>query len=67
LKNAIQAWCKSQRYWSVVLEGANRIDLDGNPAGTVDTSGALQTRSLLKKHQKRSTASKKPSLEPQSN
>lgn len=52
LKKAIQAWCKSQRYWSVIIEGAIRVDLYGNPAGSVDTSGALQARSLLKKHQK---------------
>lgn len=61
LKNAIQAWCKSQRYWSVIIEGATRINLDGNPAGNVDATGAMQARAQERKQKKKVINSKQPS------
>lgn len=46
---AIQTWCKSSRYWNASIEGAMRVDLDGNPSGLVDAKGAAQARAMSRK------------------
>lgn len=46
---AIKTWCKSTRYWQVCKEGATRVDLDGNPSGTVEAKGAAQARAMANK------------------
>jgi ProP effector len=35
LRSAIKIWCKGNRYWSCITDGAVRFDLQGNAAGFV--------------------------------
>lgn len=46
LRDAIKTWCRGMRYWASITEGAPRLDLDGNPAGTVTEIEASQARAL---------------------
>ncbi|WP_273829739.1 ProQ/FinO family protein [Pseudomonas sp. SBT1-2] len=40
LKQAIATWCRGARYWSSLVESAVRVDLSGEPAGTVTSAQA---------------------------
>lgn len=46
LKEAIKTWCWGTRYWACIVEGAERVDLDGNAVGTVTANEASQARNL---------------------
>lgn len=52
LQLAIKTWCKSSRYWQACKEGADRLDLDGNPAGIVEATGAAHARGMVRKQAK---------------
>jgi len=52
LQLAIKTWCKSSRYWQACKEGANRLDLDGNPDGVVEAAGAAHARGMVRKQAK---------------
>lgn len=49
LQLAIKTWCKSSRYWQACKEGADRLDLDGNPDGVVEVTGAAHAKGMVKK------------------
>ncbi|MFY3582043.1 ProQ/FinO family protein [Achromobacter insolitus] len=44
LKQAIATWCKGTRYWSSMVADATRVDLQGQPAGTVTAEQAAYAR-----------------------
>ncbi|HEY9274975.1 ProQ/FinO family protein, partial [Achromobacter sp.] len=44
LKQAIATWCKGSRYWSSMVADATRVDLQGEPAGTVTAEQAAYAR-----------------------
>ncbi|MGB3433896.1 ProQ/FinO family protein [Achromobacter sp.] len=44
LKQAIATWCKGSRYWSSMVADATRVDLQGEPAGTVTAEQASYAR-----------------------
>ncbi|MFF7709077.1 ProQ/FINO family protein [Pseudomonas sp. NPDC007930] len=44
LKLGIATWCRGARYWACMVEGAQRLDLDGQPAGVVTASQALHAK-----------------------
>ncbi|MDR5741112.1 MULTISPECIES: ProQ/FinO family protein [unclassified Caballeronia] len=46
IRNAIKVWCRGARYWSSLVEGAARVDLDGNPTGNVSAADAGRARQL---------------------
>lgn len=46
LRDAIRTWCRGSRYWSALSEGAARIDLAGQEAGTVTAQAAAHARRL---------------------
>ncbi|WP_175939198.1 ProQ/FinO family protein [Caballeronia sp. BCC1704] len=46
LKDAIKLWCRGNRYWNSLVEGAPRVDLTGNPTGQVSTADAMRARQL---------------------
>ena len=46
ITEAVKTWCRGTRYWASIVEGAPRIDLEGNPAGEVTARDAAQARSL---------------------
>jgi len=52
LQLAIKTWCKSSRYWQACKEGADRLDLDGNPVGVVETTGAAHAKGMVRKQAK---------------
>ncbi|WP_019897079.1 ProQ/FinO family protein [Methylotenera mobilis] len=52
LQLAIKTWCKSSRYWQACKEGATRLDLDGNPAGIVEATGAAHAKEMVRKRTK---------------
>jgi ProP effector len=44
LKLGIATWCRGARYWTSMVENAPRLDLDGQPVGTVTASQALHAK-----------------------
>ncbi|WP_409014303.1 MULTISPECIES: ProQ/FINO family protein [unclassified Caballeronia] len=34
-RNGVKLWCRGQRYWTCLIEGTVRVDLDGANAGVV--------------------------------
>ena len=46
ITEAVKTWCRGTRYWASIVEGAPRVDLEGNPAGEVNARDAAQARSL---------------------
>jgi len=46
IKAAIQAWCQGSRYWACLTLDAVRVDLNGEPAGTVTEADAKRARQL---------------------
>ncbi|WP_454731355.1 MULTISPECIES: ProQ/FinO family protein [Cupriavidus] len=44
LQQAIAAWCQGSRYWACLVEGAARVDLQGNPVGSVSADQAARAR-----------------------
>lgn len=46
LKEAVKTWCQGSRYWACLTEGATRVDLAGEPAGTVTAPEAQRARQL---------------------
>ena len=46
---AIADYCRGASYHAAMVEGANRVDLDGNAAGRVTKGAAERARNILKK------------------
>ena len=46
ITEAVKTWCRGTRYWAAIVEDAPRIDLEGQPAGTVSARDAALARSL---------------------
>ncbi|SNR80744.1 ProP effector [Methylobacillus rhizosphaerae] len=46
ITEAVKTWCRGTRYWASIVEGAPRVDLEGNTAGEVTARDAAQARSL---------------------
>jgi len=46
IKAAIQTWCQGNRYWACLTLDAVRVDLNGEPAGTVTEADAKRARQL---------------------
>lgn len=44
LKLGISTWCRGARYWASMVEGAPRLDLSGQPSGTVTAAQALHAK-----------------------
>ncbi|BBQ00899.1 hypothetical protein BSFA1_60270 (plasmid) [Burkholderia sp. SFA1] len=42
LRSAIKVWCRGNRYWTSLAEGAPRIDLTGGSAGEVSSADAAR-------------------------
>ena len=58
LQLAIKTWCKSSRYWHACKEGADRLDLDGNPVGVVEATGAAHAKGMVRKQGQRQKTTK---------
>jgi ProP effector len=46
IREAIATWCRGSRYWACLVEGAARVDLNGQPAGQVSSRDTAFARSL---------------------
>lgn len=46
ITEAVKTWCRGTRYWAAIVEDAPRIDLEGQPAGSVSARDAALARSL---------------------
>ncbi|MFJ4053865.1 ProQ/FinO family protein [Pseudomonas sp. NPDC089743] len=44
LKLGISTWCRGARYWTAMVENAPRLDLNGQPSGTVTAAQALHAK-----------------------
>lgn len=60
LKLGVATWCKGSRYWASMVENAPRLDLCGQPVGSVTAAQALHARQQAKRQrgQARRTQSK---------
>lgn len=59
LRSAIKIWCRGNRYWTSLVEGAPRIDLAGGNAGVVSTADAARAVHLEANRAARSVSSPK--------
>ncbi|MDH4569042.1 ProQ activator of osmoprotectant transporter prop [Pseudomonas sp. BN414] len=50
LKLGIATWCRGTRYWASMVENAERLDLNGQAAGTVTASQALHAKQQASRH-----------------
>jgi len=48
IREAVSTWCRGSRYWACLTDGAARIDLAGEPAGTVTARDAAFARNQAK-------------------
>jgi len=46
ITEAVKTWCQGSRYWSCLVEETARLDLDGNPSGTVTVAEARFAKQL---------------------
>ncbi|SAK49694.1 ProP effector [Caballeronia fortuita] len=61
LRSAIKVWCRGNRYWTCLVQGAPRIDLAGSQAGEVTSADAeravyLETNRLARSNAAQKTA-----------
>lgn len=49
LKQGLATWCRGGRYWSSMTEDAQRLDLNGQTAGTVTAAQALHAKQQAKR------------------
>lgn len=64
LRSAIKVWCRGNRYWTSLVEGAARVDLTGAAAGEVTSADAARAVYLETNRQARATpAAKTPQAE----
>jgi ProP effector len=59
LRSAIKVWCRGNRYWTSLVEGAPRVDLAGSPVGAVSSADAARAVYLENNRQTRSAAAPK--------
>ncbi|GJG97879.1 ProQ/FinO family protein [Cupriavidus pauculus] len=59
LRDAIRTWCRGARYWACLTEGAQRLDLNGQPAGEVTAADAARGRQLRAGRAKQEAAKNK--------
>ncbi|MCY0385811.1 ProQ/FinO family protein [Robbsia sp. Bb-Pol-6] len=52
LLEAIKVWCQGNRYWSSMTKDSPRVDLAGEPEGTVTPEQASRARSLSATHRR---------------
>jgi ProP effector len=58
LRSAIKVWCRGNRYWTSLVEGAARVDLAGAAAGEVTSADAARAVHLESNRQARSAPAK---------
>lgn len=46
LREAVATWCRGSRYWTCLVEGAARVDLQGNEVGQVSREDAARARRM---------------------
>jgi ProP effector len=65
LREAIRTWCSGARYWSCMVEGAKRLDLEGQEAGVVSLADAKRAQQLKARRNASARSGKaKPSAVP---
>ncbi|GAB5098144.1 hypothetical protein YK56LOC_38600 [Caballeronia sp. HLA56] len=40
VRNGVKLWCRGQRYWTCLVEGSERVDLNGAVTGVVTEAEA---------------------------
>lgn len=64
LRDALRTWCRGSRYWACMVEGAKRVDLEGNEAGEVTRSDAVRALALKKGRSAKPAAKKADAAAP---
>ncbi|HEX7748495.1 MAG TPA: ProQ/FINO family protein [Bordetella sp.] len=59
IKAAIAAWCSVGRYWAALSKEAVRVDLNGEPSGTVTAAEAGHASFLARQQRKKAQAAAK--------
>lgn len=57
IRGAIKVWCRGARYWSCLIEDADRVDLDGKATGKVSAADAGRARHLQMQRSARASTS----------
>ena len=64
IKAAIAAWCSVGRYWAALGKDAVRVDLNGEPSGTVTAAEAGHASFLARQQRKKAQAAAKAATAP---
>ncbi|NYT56589.1 prop effector [Eoetvoesia caeni] len=56
---AVKTWCQGSRYWACMVEDAPRVDLAGEPAGTVTAAEAQFAKKLAARRRTNAARSRK--------
>jgi len=66
MRDAIRTWCRGNRYWTSMVEGAARVDLAGQEAGNVSQADARRAQHLQARRtaKPQTQAASAPSPEP---
>ncbi|HEY0296463.1 MAG TPA: ProQ/FINO family protein [Bordetella sp.] len=59
IKAAIAAWCSVGRYWAALTKDAVRVDINGEPSGTVTAAEAGHASFLARQQRKKAQAAAK--------
>jgi ProP effector len=59
IKAAVATWCGVARYWAALAKDAVRVDLNGEPAGTVTAAEAGHANFLARQQRKKAQAARK--------
>ncbi|WP_459615108.1 ProQ/FinO family protein [Bordetella sp. 2513F-2] len=59
IKEAVATWCSGGRYWACLVQDAQRVDLEGQPSGTVTAAEAAHASFLARRQRKQRAAERR--------
>ncbi|CAH0275545.1 RNA chaperone ProQ [Pseudomonas sp. Bi70] len=64
LKLGLASWCRGGRYWASMVENAPRLDLNGQPAGSVTAAQALHAKQQARRQRSQMRRAQQKPKEP---
>lgn len=64
ITEAVKTWCQGSRYWACMVQDAPRLDLSGEPSGTVTAAEAQFAKKLASRQRANAAKSRKAAKQP---
>ncbi len=64
ITEAVKTWCQGSRYWACMVQDAPRLDLSGEPSGTVTAAEAQFAKKLAARQRANAAKSRKAARQP---